>query len=138
MPPQTDTIFYDGHCGLCHWAVKFVLRHDRNGDLFRFAPLQGAAFRAAVPEAQRAPLPDSVVVLTNDGQLLVRSNAFLHIIRRFGGGWCMLAAVLAIIPRPVRDAVYNLVARTRYRIFGRKDDVCPLMSPELRNRFDLD
>jgi len=118
--------------------VKFVLRHDRAGDLFRFAPLDSAAFRLAVPEAQQATLPDSVVVLTSDGQLLVRSNAFLHIIRRFGRGWRMFAAVIAIVPRPLRDAVYNLVARTRYHIFGRKDDVCPLMPPELRNRFDLD
>src|SRR5437879_3847393 len=49
----TETIFYDGHCGLCHWAVRFVLAKDRNGDAFRFAPLDSDAFRAAVPQEQR-------------------------------------------------------------------------------------
>jgi predicted DCC family thiol-disulfide oxidoreductase YuxK len=134
--PATELLFYDGHCGLCHRAVKFVLKHDRSGSAFRFAPLQGETFRSRVAVEKRAVLPDSVVVLANDGQLLVRSNAFIHILRRLGGGWTFLAGVIRVIPRPLRDAVYDIVARVRYRVFGTRDEVCPLVPPDLRARFD--
>jgi predicted DCC family thiol-disulfide oxidoreductase YuxK len=139
MPPlgkQTETLFYDGHCGLCHRAVKFVLRHDPDGRAFRFAPLQGNTFQALVPQDRRASLPDSVVILTRDGTLLVRSDAFLHIFRELGGAWKFLAAVLGVIPRPVRDTVYDFIARIRYRVFGQPQDMCPILPPHLRARFD--
>jgi predicted DCC family thiol-disulfide oxidoreductase YuxK len=144
VPPlaqEPEMLFYDGHCALCHRSVKFVLKHDRSGKLFRFAPLQGPTFGARVPldaglDAKRAELPDSVVVLTSDGALLVRSNAVLHVLRRLGGGWRILAVVLGVIPRPLRDAAYDFVARMRYRVFGKREDWCPVISPDLRTRFD--
>lgn len=129
-------LFYDGTCALCHRAVLFVLRHDRDGKLFRFAPLGGPTFLAAIPEERRKDLPESVVVRTQDSRLLVRSNAFLHVCERIGGGWKFLARGLRVIPRPLRDAVYDFVARVRYRIFGRTKEWCPVMPPELRGRFD--
>jgi predicted DCC family thiol-disulfide oxidoreductase YuxK len=134
--PRTEYLFYDGHCGLCHRAVKFVLKHDRSGRAFRFAPLQGETFAARVAAERRVGLPDSVVVLTSDGAILVRSAAFLYVLRRLGGGWVVLASVLGVIPRGLRDFVYDLVARVRYRVFGRQDDVCPIVPAELRARFD--
>jgi predicted DCC family thiol-disulfide oxidoreductase YuxK len=133
---NAEILFYDGHCALCHRAVKFVLRHDRSGKAFRFAPLQGATFQSRVPADARADLPDSVVVLTEDGALLVRSNAFLHILRRLGGGWRILAGLLAVVPRPLRDVIYRLIARIRYRVFGTRDDLCPIVPLDLRSRFD--
>ncbi|MGA3294848.1 MAG: DCC1-like thiol-disulfide oxidoreductase family protein [Candidatus Acidiferrales bacterium] len=136
VAPDTEMLFYDGHCGLCHGAVKFVLRHDRSGNAFRFAPLQGPTFEAQVPVEQRSGLPDSIVVLTKNGVLLVRSNAFVHILRRLGGGWQILGSGLAVIPRPVRDVVYDLIARIRFRIFGTRDKLCPIVPPDLRARFD--
>jgi len=129
-------LFYDGHCALCHRAVKFVLKHDRSGKAFRFAPLTGPTFQAQVPPERRADLPDSVVVLTEEGALLIRSDAFLHILRRLGGGWRILAGALVVIPRPVRDFAYDFIARIRYRVFGTKDDWCPMVPPDLRARFD--
>jgi predicted DCC family thiol-disulfide oxidoreductase YuxK len=129
-------LFYDGHCGLCHGAVKFVLKRDRTGRAFRFAPLQGSTFDASVPAERRANLPDSIIVLTNDGSLLARSDAVLHVLRRLGGGWKCLAIVFAVIPRIVRDAAYNFIARIRYGVFGKRDDLCPIMPPDLRARFD--
>jgi predicted DCC family thiol-disulfide oxidoreductase YuxK len=129
-------LFYDGHCGLCHRAVRFVLKHDRSGHAFRFAPLQGPTFEARVPAERRSGLPDSIVVLTADGSLLVRSNAFLHILRRLGGGWKMLGGVLAVVPRLVLDVAYDFIARIRFRIFGTRQDWCPVVSPDLRARFD--
>jgi predicted DCC family thiol-disulfide oxidoreductase YuxK len=116
--------------------VKFVLRHDRSGRAFRFAPLQGETFAARIPAERRAGLPDSIVLLTDDGALLERSNAFLHILRRLGGAWAVLASVLGVIPRGLRDFLYDFVARVRYRVFGRQDDVCPIVPKELRARFD--
>ena len=134
--PITEILFYDGHCGLCHRTVLFVLKHDRSGDAFRFAPLQGETFLARVPAERRAGLPDSVVVLKADGKLLVRSDAVIHILRRLGGGWGTLAEILWIFPRALRDAVYNVVARVRYRVFGKREELCPVMPRELRARFD--
>jgi predicted DCC family thiol-disulfide oxidoreductase YuxK len=134
--PSAEYVFYDGHCGLCHGAVKFVLKHDRSGRAFRFAPLQGETYPARVVADRRAGLPDSIVVLTREGALLVRSNAFLHILRRLGGGWAVLASVLSVVPRRLLDVGYNVIARIRYRVFGRRDDVCPVVPAELRTRFD--
>jgi predicted DCC family thiol-disulfide oxidoreductase YuxK len=131
----TEILFYDGHCGLCHRAVKFVLKRDRTGAAFRFAPLQGSTFLEKVPIERRAGLPDSVIVLTGEGELLARSDAFLHICRRLGGRWRWMAGVLSIVPRGLRDAVYNFVARVRYRVFGRRDDLCPIVPADLRERF---
>jgi predicted DCC family thiol-disulfide oxidoreductase YuxK len=136
-PGKPDMMFYDGHCGLCHGAVRFVLAEDPAGTAFRFASLQGEAFARMVTAEKRAGLPDSIVVVTADGRLLVRSDAFLHILRRLGGGWKLLGAIIAVIPRGLRDMVYDSIARIRFSIFGRRDDVCPVMAPELRSRFDL-
>jgi predicted DCC family thiol-disulfide oxidoreductase YuxK len=139
VPPigsKPEFLFYDGHCALCHRSVRFVLKHDRSGNAFRFAPLQGDTFQARVSADRQAGLPDSIVVLTAQGSLLVRSGAFLHILRRLGGGWKFLAGVFALIPRPVRDFVYDFIARVRFRVFGRRDNLCPIVPPELRARFD--
>lgn len=134
--PQTEILYYDGNCGLCHRGVKFVLKHDRSGTAFRFAPLQGVTFSARVPVEQRKALPDSMAVQTETGSLLIRSEALVHILQRLGGGRKVLGAVLAIVPRPLRDLAYNFVARTRHRLFGRPDELCPVLPADLRARFD--
>ena len=134
--PRIERIFYDGHCGLCHGAVRFVIARDPQGRLFRYAPLEGGTFAALVPAERRVGLPDSVVVLTEDGRLLVRSDSFIHILRRLGGFWRVTGAIIVVIPRTIRDGVYNFIARVRYRIFGRRPEVCPVTPAELRGRFD--
>ena len=132
--PATETIYYDGHCGLCHRWVRFVLAADRDGSLFRFAPLRGETFQARV--SARAGLPDSVIVQTAGGELRVRSAAVVHVLRRLGGGWAALAGAIRLIPSPVRDGLYDWIARVRYRLFARPADVCPAIPAELRKRFD--
>ncbi len=129
-------LFYDGHCGLCHGFVQFVVKSDHAGTAFRFAPLQGTTFETLVSAERRAQLPDSIVVLTREGNLLARSDAVVYVLRRLGGGWKIAAGALAVIPRALRDAGYNFVARIRYSIFGKRDDLCPIMPPDLRARFD--
>jgi predicted DCC family thiol-disulfide oxidoreductase YuxK len=129
-------VFYDGGCGLCHRAVRFALAHDADGSRFRFASLDSEGFRRRVPPAARAGLPDSIVALTPDGTLLVRSAAVIHILERVGGWWRLLGRLLGIVPRRVRDAGYDAVARVRHRLFRRPDDACPVTPLELRARFE--
>ena len=140
LPRATSTtgpevLFYDGGCGLCHRAVRFILWADREGRAFRFAPLGGATFQAQVPASERAHLPDSMVVQTAEGVRLTRSAAMLHVLRRLGGGWRVLAVLLGLVPRPLRDAAYDFVARIRFRLFARPADACPMVPPPLRTRF---
>jgi predicted DCC family thiol-disulfide oxidoreductase YuxK len=135
-PEDVETVFYDGHCGLCHRFVRFVIARDRDAR-FHFAPLSGALLRESTTEAERAALPDSVAVRTAQGALLVRSSAVLHVLERLGGGWRGLARAGRLVPRPLRDLAYDLVARVRGRLFARPPDVCPLLPKELAGRFDL-
>lgn len=129
-------IFYDGHCGLCHGLVRFILARDRDGTAFRFAPLGGETFTRRIPGPTRATLPDSVVVLAASGNVLTRSAAVLHVLRRLGGVWRMLGRVASLCPRTWRDFAYDRIAAVRHRFFARPTDTCPLIPPHLRARFD--
>jgi predicted DCC family thiol-disulfide oxidoreductase YuxK len=134
--PATETIYYDGRCGLCHRWVRFLLTADPDGHLFRFASLHGETFQARVAERARAGLPDSVVVQSVDGSLMVRSAAVVHVLRRLGGGWGALGAIIGLIPTPLRDGLYDWIARIRYRLFARPAAMCPVIPAEQRKRFD--
>ena len=133
---RPDWLFYDGHCGLCHGAVRFVLARDRRPYPFRFAPLHGETFLHIVPEATRRALPDSLVVVTRDGAILTRSAGMLYVAQQLGGVWRALAALGLVVPRPIRDMVYDAIARTRQHLFAAPPDVCPVVPPHLRSRFD--
>jgi predicted DCC family thiol-disulfide oxidoreductase YuxK len=134
-PEEPELLFYDGGCGLCHRAVRFVLWADPEGRAFRFAPLGGETFQALVPAGERERLPDSLVARTAAGVLLTRSTGALHALRRLGGAWRALAVLLGVVPRPIRDVVYDFVARVRFRLFARPKDACPFVPPPLRSRF---
>jgi predicted DCC family thiol-disulfide oxidoreductase YuxK len=132
--PTGDVVLYDGLCGLCSRVVPFIARHDARGR-FRFATLDSDVARALLQSAPALParLPDSVILVDASGAVLVESDAALRILAGLDGRVRHLAR-LRIVPRPVRNAVYRLVARTRYRIFGRYD-VCAIPAPWLRDRF---
>ena len=134
-PGATETLFYDGSCGLCHGAVRFVLAEDPDGTALRFAPLDSDAFRTAVPDDVRATLPDSLVLATADGRVLTRSAAVLRLGQRLGGIWRLLAAIAGAVPGRLQDAAYDRVARARHRLFAKPKDACPLLPPHLRARF---
>lgn len=134
-PERRDQLFYDGTCGLCHRATRFVLAEDRSGTAFTFAPLQGETFAAAIPGEQRARLPDSAVLRTGTGDVLTRSDAVLYMLQRLGGLWRVSAAGLRLVPRTLRDRLYDLVARIRYRLFARPETACPILPADLRSRF---
>jgi predicted DCC family thiol-disulfide oxidoreductase YuxK len=135
---SVETIYYDGHCGLCHGFVRFVLARDAAGARFRFAPLEGETFAARRAEAERAlggPAPDSVLVEGAAGAWLVRSAAVLHVLRRLGPGWRLMAWLARVAPRRLRDRIYDGVAAVRRRLFGRPIEACPIVPPDLRGRF---
>ncbi len=130
-----DHVFYDGDCGFCHGSVRFLAAHDRHG-AFRFAPLGGPTFQGLVPDAARMGLPDSLVLHTADGRVLVESAAALHCLRQLGGGFRALAALVGLLPRAWRDAAYAAFARNRQRWFARPKEACPVPPGALRARFD--
>lgn len=133
--PEPETIFYDGHCGLCHRSVMFVLRRDHDGSKFIFAPLQSQHFIDAVPQGVRTALPNTMLVLRSDGTLLQKSSASLYVLRRVGGFWGVLGTLGAWIPRPLRDAAYDRVAAVRHRVFKKPPQACPVTPAKLRSRF---
>jgi predicted DCC family thiol-disulfide oxidoreductase YuxK len=132
--PTRAVLFYDGGCGLCHLSVRALLALDRRGRLL-FAPLEGGTFRELVPEAERAARPDSLVLRTADGRLLVRSAAVLESLRLLGGPARWLAAAARVVPRPLADRLYDRVARARRRLFRPPSAACPAVAPALRARF---
>jgi predicted DCC family thiol-disulfide oxidoreductase YuxK len=134
---QRATVFYDGHCGLCHSFVRFILAEDRRGGNIFFSPLQGEHFGSSVPLSQRAGLPDSVVVQTGAGRLLVRSAAVVEILQRLGGVWRLIGVMAACLPRKLLDGCYDLVARLRLKLFTPPVAACPLLPADLQERFQL-
>jgi predicted DCC family thiol-disulfide oxidoreductase YuxK len=130
-----EIVFYDGNCGLCHRAVTFLLGADRAGRAFVFAPLFGDTFSREIPEHVRATIPDSLVLKTHDGQVYVRSEAVLRAMMRLGPLYRWTAIVARIVPRFLRDMIYDGVAKIRHALFARPSDACPLVPPRLRSRF---
>ncbi len=129
---NSPILLFDGVCNLCNASVQWVLKHDRKG-VFRFAALQSDAGEALL---RRFGMPstdfDTVVMVAGD-RVFTRSDAALEIVRRIGGAWSLLT-VFKIVPRPLRNAVYDWVARHRYRWFGRTES-CMIPRPEWANRF---
>ncbi|MGZ0171370.1 MAG: thiol-disulfide oxidoreductase DCC family protein [Planctomycetales bacterium] len=124
-------LFFDGVCGLCNRFVDFMLKHDRHGRVF-LAPLQGSTAASLLPEDVVRGL-DTVVFL--DGERChFRSSAIVRIFWKLSGPWRILGTLLWLIPKPLRDLAYKIVARSRYRLFGQKE-TCRLPTPDERARF---
>jgi predicted DCC family thiol-disulfide oxidoreductase YuxK len=131
-------ILYDGVCGLCNRVVRFLLKHD-SMDGFRFAALQSNFAAVVLRRHGSAPEKlDTLYVVLDHAQpgerLESRSDAAVLILRELGGGWAALSGALRMLPAWLRNWGYSLVARNRYRIFG-KTDSCPIPNQEVRRRF---
>jgi predicted DCC family thiol-disulfide oxidoreductase YuxK len=124
-------VLFDGVCNFCSDSVNFIIRHDTR-NRFVFAPLQsekGIELRA------KYGIDDNIdsIVLIEDDRAFTKSTAALQIAKRLGGIWA-LAYAFIVVPRPVRDYLYEVFAKYRYRLFGKKDE-CMLPTPEVRARF---
>ncbi len=128
-PAPPYIVFYDGTCGFCNRSVLFLLQRDRRRRL-RFAPLQGATAASLLTAAQTQTL--STIVLLANGQSSERSSAVLACLRLIGGGWALIGAAGRLVPAPVRDGVYRLVAKYRHLLGA---GACRLPTPEERQLF---
>jgi predicted DCC family thiol-disulfide oxidoreductase YuxK len=143
-------VLYDGECGFCNYSIRWLLSRDGH-DRLRFAPSNLPAVQELLsshgvplkrqnsgPNLEPESGPDTLLVFRNTGtpveELLVRSNAFLACLRVLPQPWPSLAAILRLLPRALRDFVYRLIARHRYRIWGRFAS-CPIPTPEERLHF---
>lgn len=134
---MTNLVLYDGVCGLCDRLVRFVIDHDPECR-FRFAPLQSVVAAEIISRHGRDPTDlGTVWVAVDHGtpaeRLLGKSRAVLHVLRRLRTAWKALL-VLALLPTPILDLLYDRVARARYRLWGERE-VCPAPRPEDRARF---
>jgi predicted DCC family thiol-disulfide oxidoreductase YuxK len=132
MVNSKPILLFDGMCNLCNSVANFILRNDKRGKI-RFAPLQSFAALPLLKQADiNKDIIDSVVYLS-EGKVFIKSSAVLHLLKDIGGGWIILYGFI-IIPVFIRDFFYDLIAKNRYRLFGRRDS-CMLPSDELNWRF---
>jgi predicted DCC family thiol-disulfide oxidoreductase YuxK len=137
-PAANPVVLYDGVCALCNGFVRFVLARDRAG-VFRYASLQSDLAQATLIRHGRDPRDLTTLVLVLDRGLptervVDKSTAALQVLSRLPGAWAAMGRVMMFAPSALRDIVYNLVARMRYRTFG-KYDACPIPEPGVRDRF---
>lgn len=130
--PVSAVLLFDGVCNLCTASVRWVIPRDPKGH-FRFASLQSDVGRRLLVEAGGNPDELDSVVLLEDGQLWERSTAALRVARKLKAPWPLLYTFI-LVPRTLRDWIYDVVASTRYRVFGRKEE-CMIPSPEVKGRF---
>jgi predicted DCC family thiol-disulfide oxidoreductase YuxK len=128
--PSVPVIYFDGVCNLCNGMVQWVIQHDKN-KRFLFAALQSQAGHELHQQYGKT-LPDSII-LSYEDKLFVKSDAVLKI-AFLSSGWLMLLSVFYIVPRFLRDIVYDFIARKRYAWYGRRD-TCMIPTPELESRF---
>lgn len=128
---QPPILFFDGVCGLCSNVVDFVLAED-TGSVFKVAALQGETAKTKLSVDLRENL-NTVVVLNHDGKIYIKSEALFIVFYELGGIWRLLFA-FRVLPRPMTDIIYSLVAKYRYKIFGKKE-TCRLPRPDERSKF---
>ena len=131
-------VFYDGVCGLCNRLIQFLLKRD-NQDKLRFASLQSDFASKVLTRHGLDPSDlDTLHIVENYDQpnerVLNRSTAILRAARELGGLWSIAALLGSVVPRPLRDVFYNLVATNRYKVFG-KYETCMLPEPRHRAKF---
>jgi predicted DCC family thiol-disulfide oxidoreductase YuxK len=131
---MTDRVLvFDGVCVLCsHW-VSFVLRHDHQS-LYKFAAMQTATGRDLLTRHGLDPNDPKSFLLLEGGRGYMDTNALIRVLTSFGGAWRVVAMVIRLCPRLLRDALYRAIARNRYKLFGRHD-LCIVPDEQTAHRF---
>ncbi len=132
IPSGQSVILFDGVCNLCNGFVQFLIERDPKRR-YRYASLQSETGQALMRSAGLPADEINTVVLMEEGTAYTHSDVALRVARHMGGLW-PLATVLYIVPKFLRDAIYNWVARNRYRWFGKKE-ACMVPTPELKSLF---
>lgn len=125
-------VLFDGVCNLCSSSVQFILKRDRKNQ-FLFGSLQGEYGQSVLRKYQLPVNEFNSFMLIEDNKLYTKSTGALRMLKHLGGGWSLLY-VFIIVPKFIRDAVYNWIARNRYKWFGKKNE-CWLPRPEWKARF---
>jgi predicted DCC family thiol-disulfide oxidoreductase YuxK len=125
-------IFFDGFCNLCNGAVQFIIANDKR-DVFRLTALQSEAAKALLSGKGKEVLSADSILLLENGKVYMRSTAALRIAKRLGAAWPMLY-VCIIIPPFIRDYLYDVVAKNRYKVWGKRES-CMLPGPDTAKKF---
>ena len=132
MPTNFAIIIFDGVCNLCNSSVSLIIKHDKK-NYFRFATLQSVAGKKLLNKFNITNLPNESFVLIENNKAYIRSTAALRITKHLNKLYPLLYGFI-IIPSPIRNFIYNYIARNRYKWFGKKDQ-CMIPSDELRSKF---
>ncbi|MCK6638569.1 MAG: thiol-disulfide oxidoreductase DCC family protein [Bacteroidia bacterium] len=125
-------VLFDGVCNFCNSSVNFIIRHDKK-DFFRFTPLQS---EIGIKISEKYNLDSGnlkSVILVEKGRIYTKTTAALRIAKQLSGGWPLLYAFI-IVPAPIRDVVYNIIAKYRYKWWGERES-CMIPTPEIRKKF---
>ena len=125
-------LFFDGVCNLCSKSVQFIIEHEAQ-PVMRFASLQSPLAAQVLPALGAEPAKLNSVVFVEDGVAYERSSAALRVAKHLKAPYRFMAVFL-IVPSFLRDLIYEVIAKNRYRMFGKKE-ACWLPSPDLRARF---
>lgn len=125
-------VLFDGECHFCDASVQFIIKRDRAA-FFQFASLQSAIGQQLRQQHHISDDIDSIVLIEHQ-KAYTQSTAALHIAKKLDGLW-KLAFLIICIPRPIRDKIYTIIAKNRYRWFGKKEQSCTLPPPSIRKRF---
>lgn len=124
-------ILFDGECNFCDKSVQFIIKRDPEA-FFSFTSQQGEAGQKMIEKYHAPASINSIILIENDTYYL-KSSAALRICRHLQGAWKLLF-IFILVPYPIRDFFYNILAKNRYKWFGKKDQ-CTLPTPEMRKRF---
>ncbi|MGD8781490.1 MAG: thiol-disulfide oxidoreductase DCC family protein [Ignavibacteria bacterium] len=124
-------IFFDGVCNLCNASINFIIKHDYK-KVFRYAPLQSEISKKLLKSSSIVNGIDSVVLLKNN-EIFIKSDAAFEILKEFRPFWKMLL-VFKLLPKFIRDHLYDYIAKNRYKWFGKKEE-CMVPTRELKSLF---
>ena len=125
-------ILFDGVCNFCNSSVNFIIKHDTKKH-FLFASLQSDVAKEILLQLDKKKLIEDSIVLIQDGKLYQKSTAALKISRKLNGLYPIIYA-FTIVPLFIRDGLYDIIAKNRYKWFGKKDS-CMIPSTKIKNRF---
>lgn len=132
MTSMDRIILFDGLCNLCNSSVQFIIKHDKLG-IFKFASLQSESGKALLKKYNLLSSNIDSIVFIRDNRYYLKSTAVLYILKDLRGGWKFLFGFIAI-PRVILDFFYDLIAKSRYKLFGRRDS-CMVPDERIKDRF---